>query len=303
MEKTQLDPSNYFNPPPYRRTPPPPPTPTSPRLLHNLPRTPRKFLQTLLISALLAFAILSHCGYIPTLGETLFGLPRSAAGDKVGVKDGSKTVKKVQLEAHMMSKCPDARDCLRDLVVPAMEKIADKVDFRMSYIGDVDPDDSITCKHGPTECLGNILSLCTADLYPTTSDNTNNTKISLGFTTCMITSYPKIPDRSLIENCALEHGVDFDKLNGCVSEEGKGLDLLKKSVLRSKQAGVTRSCTVRLDGKKRCLRDNGEWRDCESIRGKAEGSRVEQLVADVDMLFERVNRALEPAIEYEIPDY
>ena len=42
---------------------------------------------------------------------------------------------RVPLEAHIMSKCPDARDCLRDLVVPAMEKISDHVDFRLSFIG------------------------------------------------------------------------------------------------------------------------------------------------------------------------
>lgn len=42
---------------------------------------------------------------------------------------------KVPLEAHVMSKCPDARDCLRDLVVPAMEQVADMVDFRLSFIG------------------------------------------------------------------------------------------------------------------------------------------------------------------------
>lgn len=41
----------------------------------------------------------------------------------------------VPLEVHIMSKCPDARDCLRDLVVPAMEKISDQVDFRLSFIG------------------------------------------------------------------------------------------------------------------------------------------------------------------------
>jgi hypothetical protein len=41
----------------------------------------------------------------------------------------------VPLEAHIMSKCPDARDCLKDLIVPAMEKISDKVDFRLSFIG------------------------------------------------------------------------------------------------------------------------------------------------------------------------
>lgn len=41
----------------------------------------------------------------------------------------------VPLEAHIMSKCPDARDCLRDMIVPAMERISDKVDFRLSFIG------------------------------------------------------------------------------------------------------------------------------------------------------------------------
>lgn len=41
----------------------------------------------------------------------------------------------VPLEAHIMSKCPDARDCLRDLVVPAMEKVVDMVDFNVSFIG------------------------------------------------------------------------------------------------------------------------------------------------------------------------
>ena len=48
---------------------------------------------------------------------------------------GTTTTKRVPLEAHIMSKCPDARDCIRDMVVPAMERIADKVDFRLSFIG------------------------------------------------------------------------------------------------------------------------------------------------------------------------
>lgn len=41
---------------------------------------------------------------------------------------------KVPLEVHIMSKCPDARDCLQQLIVPAMEKINDKVDFQLSFI-------------------------------------------------------------------------------------------------------------------------------------------------------------------------
>lgn len=41
---------------------------------------------------------------------------------------------KVRLEAHVMSKCPDARDCLRQLVVPTMEQVNDLVDFDLSFI-------------------------------------------------------------------------------------------------------------------------------------------------------------------------
>ena len=107
--------------------------------------------------------------------------------------------------------------------------------------------------------------------------------ISLGFSTCMISSYTEIPARSLIEHCSSEHGVDFHALNGCISEEGKGLDLLRGSVDRSKNAGVKYSCTVRLDDNFRCIRDGGEWKDCEG------GSKVEDLVGDVEKLYKAKN--------------
>ena len=41
----------------------------------------------------------------------------------------------VPLEAHIMSKCPDAKDCLNDMILPAMQNVSDKVDFTLSYIG------------------------------------------------------------------------------------------------------------------------------------------------------------------------
>lgn len=41
---------------------------------------------------------------------------------------------RIPLEAHIMSKCPDAKDCLQKLVLPAMEQISDKVDFKLSFI-------------------------------------------------------------------------------------------------------------------------------------------------------------------------
>jgi Gamma interferon inducible lysosomal thiol reductase (GILT) len=47
----------------------------------------------------------------------------------------NKVEKLVPLDVHVMSKCPDARDCLQKLIIPAMEKISDKVDFQLSFIG------------------------------------------------------------------------------------------------------------------------------------------------------------------------
>lgn len=41
----------------------------------------------------------------------------------------------VPLEAHIMSKCPDARDCFRELVLPAMQRVHTKVNFTLSFIG------------------------------------------------------------------------------------------------------------------------------------------------------------------------
>lgn len=181
---------------------------------------------------------------------------------------------KVTLEAHIMSKCPDAQVCLRDLVVPAMANISSDVDFTLSYIGkNTNGDDSVECMHGPSECLGNILELCAADLYP-------DPKIFLGFTNCLTMSYSKIPQKELVKECSLEHGIDFDELNHCASKDDGafGMDLLRNSVARSANANVTKSCTVRLNGKVRCIRDGGEWKDCDA------GSTPDDLIHDIQEL-------------------
>ncbi|KAK4893693.1 hypothetical protein LTR27_007940 [Elasticomyces elasticus] len=178
---------------------------------------------------------------------------------------------RVPLEAHIMSRCPDARDCLHDMILPAMQKISHKVDFKLSYIGNItDHDDGVSCKHGQSECLGNIVELCAAHLYP-------DPKTYLGFVMCMSKEYDTIPDRSLIEDCALEHGISMARLNKCaVDDDGAvGLDMLKASFNRSSNAGVKKSCTVRLNGNIRCVRDNGTWTECEG------GSSASDLVHDV----------------------
>ena len=177
------------------------------------------------------------------------------------------------------SKCPDALDCLSQLVVPAMSVTGPKVNFTLSYIGTpTDPDDGVSCKHGPSECLGNTIELCAAKLYP-------DPKMYLGFTLCMTREYPRIPDRELVHNCALEYGISFEELNECASKDdgAYGIGLLRDSVRHSSAVNATISCTVRLDGEKRCVRDGGEWKECEK------GSEVKNLVDEIEKLWAEKN--------------
>ena len=114
-----------------------------------------------------------------------------------------------------------------------------------------------------------MLSLCADYLFP------NDPVISLGFTNCLVSSYSRIPNRDLVESCSLEHGIGFDDLNSCISDSGKGLELLSASVERSREAGVTTSCTVRVRGKVWCVRDGGKWKNCDH------GHDVNDLVAEI----------------------
>ncbi|OCK82410.1 hypothetical protein K432DRAFT_324352 [Lepidopterella palustris CBS 459.81] len=175
-----------------------------------------------------------------------------------------------------MSKCPDARDCLQQLILPTMQNVSDKVDFKLSYIGSVtNNDDGVQCMHGQTECLGNMVELCAASVYP-------DPKIYLGFTMCLSKQYSDIPQKDLLEDCALEHGIDFDKLNHCMSQDdgAYGMGMLRDSVQRSADANITKSCTVRLDNEIWCIRDNGKWTDCKA------GSDPADLVGDINALYQ-----------------
>ncbi|KAJ4053912.1 Gamma interferon inducible lysosomal thiol reductase GILT [Fusarium oxysporum f. sp. vasinfectum] len=147
----------------------------------------------------------------------------------------------VPLEAHIMSKCPDAKDGLELLVLPVMQRVHDKVNFTLSYIGRPTANDGVDCMHGPSECMGNIIELCARELYP-------DPKINLGFIMCLSRDYSEIPERSLVEDCALESAIDFQQLNDCaVKEDGAyGLSLLRDSIKRTADVCQTRLNTMRV---------------------------------------------------------
>ncbi|KAK0643441.1 hypothetical protein B0T16DRAFT_459585 [Cercophora newfieldiana] len=190
---------------------------------HN--RRNRPFLPLVLV------AVFLYCFYHL---QSLSHLKTDRWTDRLGPAQRAQPVQpataKVPLEAHIMSKCPDARDCLRDLVLPVMQKAHDKVNFTLSFIGRPADNDGVACKHGPEECLGNIIELCAQELYP-------DPKSFLGFTMCMTRDYKHIPQRSLVEDCALEHALDFDELNQCATKDDGafGVGMLRKSVKRSSE--------------------------------------------------------------------
>lgn len=79
----------------------------------------------------------------------------------------------VPFEAHVMSKCPDAKICLEELVVPAMEQVVDMVNFRLSYIGSIDKNDTLrTYKSEITSSPSGSVSEPEGPFYhPSLSDN------------------------------------------------------------------------------------------------------------------------------------
>lgn len=72
------------------------------------------------------------------------------------------------------------------------------------------------------------MELCARELYP-------DAKTNLGFIMCLTKDYAHIPERGLIEDCALEHAIDFAALNECATRDdgAHGLELLRTSVDRS----------------------------------------------------------------------
>ncbi|KAL2862262.1 GILT family protein [Aspergillus lucknowensis] len=228
-------------------------------------------------------------------------------GNFFGGGDSLADSEPIPFEAHIMSKCPDARDCLRELVVPTMEQVGDKVDFELSFIANVSNKSSdVECMHGPTECIGDMLMLCAANLPFAPEGSVAQVSGSrtppvryLGFSNCLISSYTEIPDRTLVEQCALEYGIDFDALNECVSQQDdnpnhgnqgepplSGVALLRESARHSAELGVRTSCTVRLDDNVWCIRDGGVWKDCAR---EGEGSQVSVLVEEIKKLWKQRN--------------
>lgn len=129
--------------------------------------------------------------------------------------------------------------------------------------------------HGEVECLGNIHQLCVQStippVYTTTSPTTNEDGIAMhvNFPAMSFVSAQNYYDPRKIgqEEYAKQNlkavGYDWEDsgVARCVAEDGAGL--LHDSVVRSRDVlKSSKSCTILLQGKKRCVHDGG-WYDCD----------------------------------------
>ncbi|KAH6645351.1 hypothetical protein BKA67DRAFT_584833 [Truncatella angustata] len=182
----------------------------------------------------------------------------------------TETVERVPLEIHIITKCGNARTALTDLLLPTIERVYDKVDFRLSIVARP-TEDGIVCKHGPEECKASIMELCAQETHP-------DSRTYIGFIECLTHEYERIPERAHYEVCASKFSVDLEAVDQCATRDGGayGFKLLRESAQHTIDAGVRISGTVRLNEKIYCIRDGDNWTDCPN------GPSVDNLVDAIE---------------------
>jgi len=158
------------------------------------------------------------------------------------------------------------------------EKVKDKVNMQLEFIGKIDPDAryGVTCMHGESECLGNIHELCFIRQFPQ----------DLWWHAVQCMNYAgrqSIGTEKLAIQCAkvIKKDYEADGVKECV-EGPVGAALLRESVRWSQHLGIKNSCSILINGKIICVKD-GVWKQCEG------GHEVSDFVRQVETTFEELN--------------
>jgi len=135
----------------------------------------------------------------------------------------------------------------------------------------------LTCKHGETECQGNIQQLCFKKYYPVQRD-------WFAFVNCQNFNSKIIGTDAGIESCAKALRKDPEPVEKC-ARSSEGRELFLENALATRKAGIETSCTIIINGRQRCVIDGGKWRDCESL----EGHDASAFVKAIDEEYQRLN--------------
>lgn len=103
---------------------------------------------------------------------------------------------------------------------------------------------------------------------------------ALGFANCVLSDYQRVSEPGMIQECAKENNINYEEVKDCADSD-HGRRLLMKSVRHSVSAGANFSCTIRVDEKEWCIRDDYKWQ-CD-----AGHYTVSSLVKEINRLSER----------------
>ncbi|KAI8474858.1 MAG: hypothetical protein J3K34DRAFT_111189 [Monoraphidium minutum] len=187
--------------------------------------------------------------------------PAAALGRAAAAPPG-----KVLLELFVMSHCPDARFCEVE-IDKLLEKLHPIAHLRSHYI-QKSRGGGVTCPHGDAECLGNRMQLCVQEHTPPAHNRGWFSK----FLVCMARPGADVASEAAVKACLDEvgaSGAPRAAMDACI-DGAQGAALMKRSADTTAARGVARSCTVAVEGQKRCVRDGGRWYDCPGGSSEAE---------------------------------
>jgi len=194
---------------------------------------------------------------------------------------------KVPMMLGVMSRCPDALHC-ESVIDRVLKNVRHKVDLSLTFIArmnESDPHYGVTCMHGPEECAGNVQQLCAAKYEPFVR--------WWEFVQCQNQrGRTRVGKPEVALECAKAAGIHWQqsKTGECAGRNGagrgkefEGVALLKRSVQASESLGIRKSCTIIINGKQVCVRDDGMWKDCKA------GHRPEDFIRQINAEYDTLN--------------
>jgi|SRR5579862_2104292 len=135
---------------------------------------------------------------------------------------------------------------------------------------------TVSCKHGPSECLGNRQQLWFIH-FPTItykSFQKYHPKQILAFISCLNRTPSQIGNSlSYTLHCADRAGVkDYASVIQPCADTSEGQNLLTECAQRCDALNTHVSATIRISGKNICKRDDGEWKDCKEPLSQGGGN-------------------------------
>jgi len=191
---------------------------------------------------------------------------------------------RVPVTLGVMSQCPDAMLC-ESVFDRVLKEVMDIVDMQLTYLGQLNssvPDFGVECMHGPDECAGDVQQLCVAKY--------TSPRQWWSFIQCQdYQGREQVGKPDVALRCAKTAGIDWADggAGTCAGVDGngrgaEGVSLLQESVQATKALGISKSCTILINGRQVCIHDR-EWKECQA------GHTPSDFIRQIYNEYERLN--------------